>query len=584
MTITMLPIEKCFSETEIGIIPTFDFLDTESPDFRFMRMQPKGHLTADSLTGVKSSDPSHLDKCREALSIAHTENVDLFMTPEYSIPIILIKEIINNQRLQPPPKKLWCLCCEGITYEEFNENLNQWSDYVYLGKRSLDDITINSFVGVMLYIFQSQEGDKICIVPQSKFQPMREDLHLCERIGLSRGKHIVLFGEQLQNRLASIICADAYHPDIKDSHIFFPNGIEQKYIILHPQLNSAPRNGEISALRNNIFGEERGQHTIYITANWAVGTSIALQQMEQPVVIRTPWSSIYRRYINFNGEPWNQSLLRMRQENFNYGLGFGFERYRKYKVWYAHKLEHIHILLIRKPFGGGPELIRPSGTVQAIRSLIPNEVNDNWINSNLTFDRELPSFLVLEANGDYEFPIRASIDDRDRFFSYCLGQREEDELWLHENELSYRSSYHIDDACESLRERKLMNITKLIRFLKRLEQGHFPSQLQRIKGGFKFNLVPKFPINVVSKSPYEKDGALVIYVEREMDMKQKVEQMIQQHGEFIMETRVCVFSTSDITGEIIYYPVLNDDWTVSDRVEQTTEYTQGGLSIEQSDD
>lgn len=582
MAITLIPVEECFSVVETNIVPNFHFLNTESPDFRFMRMQPKGYLRANPETGVHAEDPLHIHKCRQALQIARSEHVDLFLTPEYCIPLMLVNEMIANRDLQPPPHKLWCLCCEGVAWTEFNDHIHRWSDDAHLARKPLENLTSSNFVGFILYVFQSQEGDRLCIVPQCKFQPMREELEACERGGLSRGHYVVLFGERLQNRLAAVICADAFHPEIHSSQIFFPGGEEQKYIILHPQLNSAPRHAEIANLRHNLFRGECGRDTVYITANWAADTSIQFHHPQvQELVIKSPWSGIYRRFINYSNEGYIEKLREVRQHNMRYGLGFGFYRQQQYKVWYAHKTEHLQICLLRKPFGGGPEIVRPQGAVMASKSFIPNETNDGWLSSELMFENSLPEILVKEATGDYEYPVRANVDERDRFFSYCLGHSEEMEMTLDDHELGYRVSYHIDDACESYRERQVMKIANLIRCLKRLGDRHYPSQIRRVEGGFELGLLPKAPINVVSKKPHGKEGALVIYVESESEVKQKAEQMIREYGEFVIGDKVCVL-TRGAMGEIIHYPVHNDDVTAPSRVEQTTDYTQGGLSIEQS--
>ncbi|WP_213584963.1 hypothetical protein [Paenibacillus sp. J2TS4] len=487
-----------------------------------------------------------------------------------------------NPELQPPPNTLWCICCEGVSWSDFENHMNEWSDYAYVGKGALKNVYPRNFVGLMLYVFQSVDGDKLCIVPQCKVQPMREQLNVCEQDGLSRGSHIVLFHSQSGNRLVSIICADAYHEDIKSAGIFFPSNQDYKNIVLHPQLNSDPRNKDIAALRNRMFEEERGRHTLYITANWAHGTSIGIaHQPDTTIRIKAPWSSIYKRNVNYSRKEMDEILHDVRVKNFKFGLGFAFAERTKLKVWYAVKYEHLQMISLRKPYAGGPELTRPAGTVQASESYIPNESNDGWKEEEIKFDSTLPEVLAREATGDFDYPRRASVDDLDRFLSYCLGYIDGNELLLDDEEMSNRLSYHIDDDCEIHRGHQISNVVRLIHCLKQLAHHKYPSPIRRIQGGFKFDLVDKNShYNIISKQPRVRAGALVAFVERENDAKQRAYQLIEKCGEYNYSDKICVFSYKPYTTEIIHYPQHNDDVTAIERVEKKPDYSQGGHSIE----
>jgi hypothetical protein len=586
MRISVITIEECFGNRETDLVPSFDFLGIQDPTFRLLRMQCQGDLLANPNKGVYNTRNIHIDKCREALKIARSERVDLFITPEYSIPIDLIDEIIRNPNLQPLPKKLWCLCCEGIDWETFQYRINQWSDYAEVGKKTLEDAYIKQFAGFMLYVFKSKQADKLCVVPQLKLQPMREDIFVCEGDGLTRGNYVILFGKDSPNQLVSIICADSYHQSIKDSSIFFPGGNERKLIVLHPQLNPAPRNGEIASLRENIFSQSWGNSTVYVTANWAAGSNINPErQRGVKHVIHTPWSSIYRRYFSYSGEKWIEKLRKIRNENLNHGLGFGYEPYKKYKVWFAHKNEHLQLLVIRKPFGGGPAITMPDGTVQAVKIYVPNQRNDGWIETTLTFQTDLPQSLMVEATGDFEYPINVSVEERDKFFGYCLGHFEEGELKLFEKsykkEKSSRISYHIDDDCEPLRIRQAERVANLIRILK--SPKTLPSQLRRMEGKYRLQLAKTTPFNLIPKSGNEKSGALVAYVEREIEMKETAQRILREIpylGPWLEES-ICIFSTRAVTGEIVHYPDYSDEFTEPDRVVKGIDFSHGGVTIEQ---
>ncbi|MCC3374229.1 hypothetical protein [Cohnella sp. REN36] len=585
MPISIMTVEACFAETCPGesIVPRFDCLETETQSFNLMRLQPMGELVASSEMGVCSTEALHIDRVREALRLARSERADLFITPEYVVPLQLIDEMVYNEELQPPPNKLWCLCCEGMTWKAFQDHMNLWADFCYVGEGALDHIYESNFTGIILYVFQSAAGDRCCLVPQSKLQPMREDLAVCERVGLSRGKHIVLFGEARPNRLVSFICADVFNQDVNQLSFLFPDRNEYKYIVLHPQLNSAPRHVEIADLRNTMFRAECGQNTLYITANWASGTTVHIPQYERTISIHSPWSSIYRRHIHYGEEGWVNGLRAFRRENFRHGLGFVFEPDMQYKIWFAHRREHMQLVSLRKPFGGAAEIERPRGTVQALKSFIPNEQRNGWCQMEIPFDTILPSDILAEANGDYLYPVQADVENRDRFFSSCLGGTEQGELTATKVELSHRVSYHIDDECEGGRVQQGRKISNLIRCLKRLNYDRCPSQIRRLKGGYRFGMLPDAPVNLLSKAEHVRDAALVVYVEHETQMKAKAEQLIDKHG-FLMQEKIVVLALREFSGEIVHYPELNDDVTAPERRVQTTDYSQGGLNIEPSFD
>jgi hypothetical protein len=580
MAISLLPVENCFSVQENSrVVPDFRFLQTTSADFRLMRMQPSGVLLANHRSGVYSPNPLHLNKCREALIIANTEHVDVLLTPEYSVPLDLIDEIVRNPHLQPLQGTLWCLCCEGVEWEAFLNHIIIWEENAFVSRKTMDELQRSSFIGCLLYIFLSHSGEKLCIVPQFKCQHMREALDVCERAGLSIGNKIVLFGEKSPNRLATIICADAYHEEIRTSRIFFQEGVERKYIILHPQLNNSPRHSEMSELRTNMFNWECGYHTLYITANWATGTTIELEGLQQHrTEIKGPWSSVYRRYIS-SGQSWYERLQHARESNFQRGLGFAFREKINYKIWYAHKAEHIHISLLRKPFGGGQQISVAHGSVTLLNSYIINDSQDGWRESELFFDNSLPVILLQEATGDYEFPIHASVEERDRFFGLCLGSDKQSVYVMDDTELSGRISYHIDDDSEYDRELKAEKVVKLFHNLKGLSLQKYPSQLKRLKGGYKLGLLDEqTPYNVIAKDNQDDEGLLAIYAERLNEAKTIYEHKKREFGVY-MKTKICIFY-STLQGGVDYYPTLNDNITAPERVEQSINYTEGGRSIE----
>lgn len=582
MPIETLSIKECFVNPEEGerVVPSFHFLNLEDDSpFRFMRLQCKEELRANPYTGVQHTSDYHINKCRESLRLARMERADLFLTPEYCVPLSLIDEVIQNSELQPRPNTLWCLGCEGVSTDDFSEYLTKWGDQAIVGKRSLEEIIENHFVNFILYIFKSKENDKLCLVPQLKLQRMGEPIIVCEGSGLSIGRKVIVFGEESENQLFSLICADAFLPEIKSGQLFFQNREPKRYIILHPQLNPSPRNSDIAALRNSIFGNKSGRDLIYITANWAEGTTIS-SEGNTPITIETPWTSIYRRFISLDGErDWNETLREIRINNYKHGLGLGFNRTKKYKLWFANKIEHIQQINLFKPFDGGAEITNPLGKVQVEKAYIPNDEQNGWQERNIPFNSDLPLVLSEAAKEEFSYPRSASVEDRDKFFGYCLGHLEKGQLYITDKESNGRISYHIDKHCETEREQGAELIAKLISCLKSKEE--FPGQLKRLGENFRFQLAQRGPFNLIPSRGNESEGALAIYADRQNTMKEKVEQFNKSMPGigWFMDDRICVFS-HDISGKLIHYPKYSDEFTSPMKTYHSTDYTEGGVSIE----
>lgn len=579
MTLTTLAVKDCFADREVGnrVVPSFHFLciDDDSP-IRLMRLQSKAELRASAETGIYSVSEHHLEKCRSALRLARAEYADVFLTPEYCVPIQLIDEMISDTELQPRPNTLWCLSCAGVSVEQFEDCLQRWGDRAIVGKRTLEGMRLNRFINFILYVFVSKEGDKLCFVPQLKLQRMREAIFVCEGQGLSLGKRVIVFGEETENQLFSILCADAFHPEVQSGSLFFRDRRPKRYIVLHPQLNPAPRHLEMSGVRNLIFGTQAGNQTIYITANWAYGTTVTAKS-KRLFTIHAPWSTIYRRFMSYDGmRSWHESLREVRTENLNYGLGLGYQQSKKIKVWFANKGEHLQQVMLAKPYDGGPEIARPIGHVRAVKAYIPNDEHNGWRAKRLRFEEQLPASIVAEAAGHFSFPHEADkVEDKEKLFGYSLGHMEIGQLLLDEREYTARISYHVDDHCEPARLEAAEMIAKLMRRLK--SNTSLPGQFKRFQGRFQFRAAKRAPFNILPMSGNEMEGVLAIYTRRESSKKQIVDHILKSMSEVsaLLEDRICVFS-QDENGNDVHYPEYSEEYTSPVRSTHTVEYTHGG--------
>ncbi|MET3846520.1 hypothetical protein [Paenibacillus sp. OAE614] len=572
MSVITIPVRDCFKTAELGtqLVPSFPFLNTTNDAaIRLMRLQSKAELTADPHRGVYTISTTHLSKCREVLRLARKDRMELLVTPEYCIPAVLITEMLEDEALQPRPGALWVLACEGMALDDFYGHIMRWRDIAEVGLRAVEGSHEIEFVNFILYVFRSADNSRICLVPQWKMQRMSDQRFVCEGAGLSVGNKVIVFGEAAANQLFTIVCADAFKPGITTSSLWFPNQEQRRYIVLHPQLNPSPRHPEVTQFRSSLFSTTAGRDLIYITANWAEGTTITSQGSTHR--LDSPWSTIYRRFINYGGDQgWLDQLRETRKHNYAHGLGLGFTEQR-HKVWYAHKKEHALQIHLVKPYDGGAEIAQAREKVKMIRAFVASEDQHGWVESELPFEELLPTSLITEATNEFSHINTLDIEQRDKLFGYSLGHLEKGQLVLTAYERSARMSYHIDAQCEPERQRSAELLVRLIQRLK--QKDKLPWVTQRFRGKFLYKPASQKPLNIIPESGNEREGVLVIYTDRPNEMKQLVESLIKE--DWFLENRISVLSQNH-QGDGLEYPEYSDEFTSPERSSHSTDYTHGG--------
>lgn len=495
--------------------------------------------------------------------------MELLLTPEYCIPPALITELLEDESLQPLPGALWVLACEGMSLDDYNDHIMRWRDASEMGLGAVVGNHENDFVNFILYVFRSADGSKLCLVPQWKMQRMSDRHFICEGAGLSVGNKVVVFGETTTNQLFSILCADAFKPGLANSNLWFPNQEQRSYLVLHPQLNPSPRHMAVMGFRNLLFNTTAGRDLIYITANWAEGTTLTSREGRH--YLHSPWSTIYRRFINYGGDQnWLDQLRETRRHNYTHGLGFGLTAQR-YKAWYAHEREHVLQIHLVKPYDGGAEIAQAREKVRVIRSFVATEDQQNWVESELPFQASLPAILAAEATDEFSHILTLEIEQQDKLFGYSLGHLEIGQFMLTRDERSARMSYHIDNECEPER---LRSAELLVRLIQRLKQSdNLPGAMQHFLGKFQYKAASKKPFNIIPESGKEREMVLVIYTDQPHEMKRLVESLINK--ESFLEDHISVLS-HNFMGEDIEYPKYNVDYTLPNHSSHSTEYTHGG--------
>ena len=314
--------------------------DQSISNYSMLRVQMRGRILANS-QGVWIEGTEHDEKCHDLLKLARKENYSLVLFPEYCISDTLLKRLAENQQLWPENKKLWVLPCQGIQNEKFTRLCNECGDLpnVFLLDTALQEryVTKNKFVTSVFYCFRAYRDEQpvLCLVPQLKTQPMGDREYLCETAGMTTGN----ISLTLNNRLLTLLCADSMNNELTWQLIQEQGLTEQGPVILHPQLNPAPKDPVFSRIRRELF--EHGQPGIYLTCNWAEDTVVYAPPLEQEKIrIRESWSCIYHKHTDDIEQKWKDKR-ELRQENERHGLFGALMKVQRTEVWFSPCYEQV---------------------------------------------------------------------------------------------------------------------------------------------------------------------------------------------------------------------------------------------------
>jgi hypothetical protein len=211
------------------------------------------------------------------LEILKNKKPDLFLTPEYSIPLDQILRILSDPENQPTPGKLWVICGESISIEELGTINAMQSDDLLIHHEKLED-TSNNFLNPLFYIFRGnhQEKEKLVVLVQFKTKHMgvwSKDTDV-ERNNLIRGKIVyVLSNPEESISLFSLICSDAldFKAYLDHDAKKYLDWTDKPFLILSPQFNPKPNHKTFIEFRQTVFEAEKKE---IIALNWNVRSLI----------------------------------------------------------------------------------------------------------------------------------------------------------------------------------------------------------------------------------------------------------------------------------------------------------------------
>ncbi len=208
-------------------------------------------------------------KFNQFFKIAIEENVELAVTPEYSCPWSVIKELINDNRL-PKENKIWIVGCESIHAKELLDIIKTQNqiEWIYDEELVKQNISSNHFFDPVCYLFKTRThgSNELRTLVLVQFKNCFMGGIEWERDNFIFGDKIyVLQNETPSSRLFTLICSDALNVS---SPQFYQEFMNLPHLIIHIQLNKSPNNPIFRNYRCNLFNAGWENKEV-LCLNWA---------------------------------------------------------------------------------------------------------------------------------------------------------------------------------------------------------------------------------------------------------------------------------------------------------------------------
>ena len=337
-----------------------------------------------------SDSQAVLPMYRAFLNDAVESQAQLAITPEYSVPWALIREIIQGTP-RPPKGSLWVLGCESITLSELDtlRIAVNGSAAVRLIHESLEpqQRAQTAFVDPLIFVFWAVDTagtDVLCLLVQFKTVASRDPDHV-ELQSLCRGTSVYKFTAHAGDvSLLTLICSDAFE---------FTNTLVDEHctnlLLVHIQLNRRPAHIDYSAYRSRLFSVASNNNVEIICLNWAANVLLEESADTWNVIAGSAW------YIAPRGvTPTDADVNRLHQGGMYYSI-VG-ERWHSFYLNYAP-----HSVLLRKQpvFAAGPQVLAPRITPQVVARRNWNLQQGAWtsVTADDGFDTLIQQYEPLQA-------------------------------------------------------------------------------------------------------------------------------------------------------------------------------------------
>lgn len=566
--------------------------DPKVGNYSVLRAQIRGEILA-SPQGVWIEGTEHDEKCYALLKLAKEKNDSLVLFPEYCISDNLLRRLVEEVQLWPENRKLWVLPCQGIPNSKFS-GLLDWcktQSNIFLLDTAWNERDVNkiNFVTAIFYCFRAYQDERpvLCLVPQMKTQPMGDRKYLCETSGMSTGS--VLF--TLNDRLITLLCADSMNNELTWQSIQDQGLTAQGAVILHPQLNPAPKDPLFSRIRKDLF--EHDTSGIYITCNWAEGTALCPQIPAglEKAFIQESWSCIYYKHTDDIKQNWKDKG-ELRQENGQHGLFGALMKQQRTEVWFSPYYEQVLELQMPNLESRSFAKVLPRD-ISAKQQFIYSEEENKWkavdqlVKSlqerleEVCSDEDDLLRYSNEIKGAFRFPLDTRQKyDADHFFALAIAGIPHNVLEINPDEQLVAWTQLLNEAALDTAAEALAGLWTLINILLETGTNTLPPQCRPMKEHAEFcckaGKKGKPSVN------FKAEGLeMIVAYAAEARKAQKHLKLLQQtechDDEDLARQHIRVFYNDPPTGCVECLPKLVTDITQGRSVYVEGDITSGGM-------
>jgi len=565
---------------------------------KLTRCQIQANLLANTETGAYVEEMAiHDKKCEEILAADTDSSILLF--PEYCVSYDLIKKHAQDKSLWPIQTTLWVLPCQGIKHDDFVNTLAIMKEYTDVAV--IDDcmdyiLQKYNFVNALMYCFvvtNASREQKLVLLPQLKTRPMADPNTKCEAY-MTLGKLIYKFCKPNGVCLISLLCADTLNSEKLWANLS-KTGSTRGLVILHPQLNEKPRHESFSLLRKLMW--ETDDKSLYVSANWARGTSVKFSD-EQQLQIKSPWSCIYhKREKTFNFNTWCKNHAQHLRDNPQKLLYGSYIKNERVSIWYAAHHQLVQNINIQKPTTSSAITLSNHDTIVNSCMLWNGK---NWVGfdeNETEYRRELylnevehgkPTLSSIAKdvinNPTYEYPFASTTDkvDTDRFIELLICETANAFTHSSEHTEIPKSPLLLVDG-ENIED--LTNVLmKYMTLIQSISSVGFPPhfQMSNHQEDYKFGIstVNDITYNIESQDKHalvsiqEDENEAAKYLKK---LKDTTHKNVSEEHEFPFQVAVLTrnFGLSN-SPEYKFIPKLETEITNGDAVENPLDITRGG--------
>lgn len=492
--------------------PALNALMPNAANYKAMMFQPRGEIEA-SVNGVFNRDRAFATKqFSKFLALAHQQQADLAVTPEYSMPWDVLKNAIATDA-RPAPGKLWVLGCESIKLQELNAlkaELDNIAKVIFEPLAAQQD----RFLDPLAYVFQAPvEGSdafQLVVLVQFKTKPMADPDHF-EVNGLQLGSRIYTFAKSANDiRLASLICSDAFgllDPQAEE--------IYSRTLIIHLQLNPKPRHEEFRRYRDRLLRFGCAELEV-ICLNWACDV------VEWSGANQKPWKNVaasawYLKPDTFDSRDETLSTNHAR------GLYYTWLSQHRYHVLFFNYAPAVFELTATKVFHHGVSAVQSRRRGPQLTKVYTWAADETWVEQKKCDDgfssiaKEAGTAKVALEKMRSKNPIST-----ERVIALCSGNIRDEMKWhsvqhlnscvIDSTEIVKRITFCQDNdaVASAFRIAQLKRCAILTDILK--DEKLLPRALADVKNGYEFDWQPTAPHqNIRTK----KGAATVIYMGEE---------------------------------------------------------------------